>query len=505
MSDPELNFPDELEAVDYLMLRGEGDPRSRGSMLSVALLDRVPDFAQLRLVFERASREFVRLRQRVVVPTLPVTAPRWVVDPDFDLDYHLSRQSLAGPGTQRALLDFAGKLLAAPIDTSRPLWQVIVVEGLAIPGCKAALLLKMHHAVTDGVGGMQLFKSLYDFHRIAKPRPMPPAPVPEDLSAADLTRRGLSRNVANTLPGLGAGLGAGLGSILRRGRDIVQQPGKAIAGLREQVASAQRVLGPLPVAPSPLLKRRSLGRRLDAFDFPLEQIRRAAKAAGVSVNDAYIAAVCGGLRRYHDAMGVPIEALPLAMPVNLRKDDDPAAGNRIAGARLAVPIAEADPVSRMKQVRALVLTAVHEPAMNILGAIAPLLSQAPAPLLAGLTDSIASMDIQASNVPGYPEAPYIAGCKVVKLYPFGPLPGVALMIVMASQAGQCFVGTHSDTASFSDMDLFIACLQEGFAEVFDSAGSVPAARGKTRTRAKPKARAAPSPRQKTGARRRRQS
>src|ERR1700741_3052728 len=100
-------FGRRMEAVDYLMFRGEHDPRSRTAMLSVALLDVTPDFGRVRAAFERASRSVLRLRQHVVVPTLPIADPQWIVDPDFDLDYHVRRVRLSGYGTLRELLDYA--------------------------------------------------------------------------------------------------------------------------------------------------------------------------------------------------------------------------------------------------------------------------------------------------------------------------------------------------------------------------------------------------------------
>src|SRR5690606_39156121 len=122
--------------------------------------------------------------------------------------------------------------------------------------------------------------------------------------------------------------------------------------------------------------------------------------------------VCGGVRRYHAALGVPIETLPIAIPVDLRADDDPAGGNRFAGARLAAPVGVVDPAERMRAIRALVVDAAHEPAIEALGLAAPVLSRLPAALLDAITAGLAGVDVQASNLPGYPEAPYLAGARV---------------------------------------------------------------------------------------------
>ena len=114
--------------------------------------------------------------------------------------------------------------------------------------------------------------------------------------------------------------------------------------------------------------------------------------------------------------------------------------------------------------------------MDALAAVAPVLCRLPTPLLGVLASSAAGNDVQASNLRGYPEAPYIAGAKIEKTYWFGPLPGVAMMVVLMSQAGTCFVGVHYDTASVSDGELFARCLQEGFDEVLAAAAEGRAAR-----------------------------
>ena len=125
MTDTTLTFSRAMAPVDYLLFRGEQDPRMRSAMLSVGLLDVVPDFARLQAAFDRASRTVVRLRQHVVVPALPIGSPQWIIDPDFDLSFHLRHVRLPGPGTIRQLLDFAQPILAAPFDTARPLWEAL--------------------------------------------------------------------------------------------------------------------------------------------------------------------------------------------------------------------------------------------------------------------------------------------------------------------------------------------------------------------------------------------
>src|ERR1700758_3993002 len=135
---PPVAQPDELSSLDYLLHRGESHPSTRSAFLTREILDRPADWGRLREAMDRASRVVIRMRQRVVVPPLPTTPPRWVVDPDFALDYHL-----------RQLLDLADLTLQSPLDSSRALWEAIYVEGLeGGSGFRAALLTKLSHAVT---------------------------------------------------------------------------------------------------------------------------------------------------------------------------------------------------------------------------------------------------------------------------------------------------------------------------------------------------------------------
>jgi diacylglycerol O-acyltransferase / wax synthase len=464
---------DELSPLDYLMHRGEAYPATRSAFLGVELLDRPADWARLRETMDRASRVVVRMRQKVVVPALPTTRPRWVVDPDFDLDYHLRRVALPAPGTLRQLLDLAEITLASPLDTTRPLWEVVYVEGLdGGSGVRAGLLSKFSHAITDGLGGIALFEQVYDTERDAAPRPMPPVPIPSDVTGTDLLHDSLRR-----LPETAVTAGARL---LRRAAGdvsrLVRAPGATVAEAVGFAGSARRVLGPPLTPPSPLLRRRSLVSRVHVLEVPLADLRAAAKAAGGSVNDAYLAALSGGLGRYHEALGVPVDELPLALPVSLRTDDDPAAGNRITGVTIAAPVGESDPAERIRLVREQVIARRSEPALDVLDRIAPVLSLLPDAALESVTTRITPPDVQASNVPSYWQETFLAGARVDRQYGIGPLPRVAMMAVLISRAGICTVTFRYDTASFIAPDVLEKGLQLGFDEVIELGRPRPARR-----------------------------
>ena len=456
-------MPTALGPVDYLVHRGEANPRTRSGIMALEVLDSTPDWDRFRTRFEHASRRALRLRQKVVVPTLPTAAPRWVVDPDFNLDYHVRRMRVSEPGTLRQVFDLAELMLQSPLDIARPLWTATLIEGL--PDGKAATLLHLSHAVTDGVGSVEMFAHIYDLERDPAPQPTPTQPIPQDLTANDLMREGLNNLAANVVYGAG---GALWGAASMLGRAVVN-PGRAVSGVFNYARSGARVVS-RAAEPSPLLRRRSLATRSEAIDIPLSDLHRAAKAGGGSINDAYLAGLSGALGRYHAALGVPISTLPMAVPVSLRAESDAAGGNRFTGVNLAAPIGTADPVARMQKIRLQMTQRRDEPAMDIIGSIAPILSVLPGPLLDSMTASVVGSDVQASNVPVYPGDTFLVGAKILRQYGIGPLPGVAMMVVLISRGGHCTITARYDRAAIRDEALFARCLLEGFNEILALAG-----------------------------------
>jgi diacylglycerol O-acyltransferase len=474
---------DELSPLDYLLHRGEAYPATRSAFLNLEILDGAADWGRLRDALDRASRVVIRMRQKVVVPPLPTTAPRWVVDPDFDLDYHLRRVALPAPGTLRQLLDLAEVTLQSPLDTSRALWEAVYVEGLE--GGRSALLTKLSHAITDGLGGIALFEQVYDTERDPEPRPMPPVPVPRDVTGEDLLRDSIRNLPQSTLSSGRRFLGRVAGAATR----LATQPGATVSEALGFAESARRVLVPQPAQTSPLLRRRSLASRTIVLELPLADLRTAAKSVEVpgggtaSVNDAYLAAMCGGLARYHEALGIPVDAIPLALPVSLRGSDDPASGNRFTGITIAAPLAEPDPAERMRLVREQVIAGRGERAFDLIGRLAPALAFLSDEALHGVFDRIPTPDVQASNVPGYAKETFLAGARVNRQYALGPLPRVAMMAILISRAGTCTVAFRYDTASFTAADQLEKCLQAGFDEIVEV--------GRVATRSVPKKRTGP--------------
>ena len=456
-------LPSELGAVDLLLHRGEANPRTRSGIMALEILDTTPDWEKYRSRFENASRKVLRLRQKVVVPTLPTAPARWVVDPDFNLDFHVRRVRVPAPGRLRDVLDLAEVGLQSPLDISRPLWTATLVEGLE--GGRAATLLHLSHAVTDGVGATAMFAEIYDLERDPKPRPPAPLPVPEDITPNDIMREGIGQLPGVVAEGVAGAVAGGVSLLGRAARN----PASVVFGAIGYLRSGRRVTR-RAAEPSPVLRRRSLSTRSEAIEMRLGDLHRAAKAAEGSINDAYLAGLCGALRLYHEALGVPVVNLPMAVPVNLRADADPAGGNRFAGVNLGAPVGVADPTVRIKKIRKQMIARREEAAIDVIGVVAPLLAVLPDAVIQAMSGSVIASDVQASNVPFYPGDTFIAGAKVLRQFGIGPLPGVAMMAVLVSRGGFATVTTRYDRAAIAHPDLFARCLRQGFDEVLALAG-----------------------------------
>jgi WS/DGAT/MGAT family acyltransferase len=397
----------------------------------------------------------------VVEPPLGLGMPAWVADGDFDLRFHVRRVRLPAPGTTRQLLDLVQSDAMAPFDRSRPPWRASLVEGLE--GDRAAYVLKLHHSITDGQGGTQLVGLLHSRKRKASPeKPMPAPQAAENASGVGILAEQLVAGVRSA-PGRAV---RGTGDALASAQRLARRPWEGIGDAVGFGRSIQRVLAPPPTSPSPLLAGRSRSWRFDAIDVPLDELKAAGKAAGGSLNDAYIAALLGGFRRYHERFGQEIESMPMAMPISLRSGDHPMGGNRFAGARFAAPVGEPDPAERIRLVHDFVLTVREEPALDALGLAAPLLNRLPMGVVARWYGAqTTKLDLQASNVAGLPYRAFIAGARIERMLPFGPLPGCAVMATLLSYAGTCCIGLNTDPAAVTDPEAFVECVQEGVDEV----------------------------------------
>lgn len=446
----------ELNPLETLMWRIESDPRLRSPICALEILDCAPDWERFLAACDWGTRMVPRFRQKVAEPALGIGNPCWVNDPDFDLRYHVRRVGLPEGGGWPALLRAAEQIAMTPLDRARSPWESVLFEGL--PDGRAAHLLKMHHATTDGLGGVQLLSRLHSRTREANPeKPQPPPPPPERATPTGLLLEQLGRD-ARAIPGLMRKTAHTAGAL--------RKPLKATRNAVRFRSSLGRVMADPDAEGSPLLRKRSLSWRFLALDVAFADLRAAAKASGASLNDAFLAALLGAFRLYHEELGHPIEKMPVAMPISVRRKDDEAGGNRFVGARFAAPVGIADPRERMQAIRTLVRDLRDEPALDALELLAPVLARLPGPLLNAAAGSLTkNNDLQASNVPGLREDVYLAGAKIERSYGFGPLPGCAAMVTLISHGDTCCVGANVDPAAVTDLARFGDCLRRGFAEV----------------------------------------
>jgi WS/DGAT/MGAT family acyltransferase len=305
------------------------------------------------------------------------------------------------------------------------------------------------------------------------PEPRPPRPGAGQPPSV-LEEPGPRGAFAETLSALQYRAGANLertaraaGALRGGAARLLRDPVGAAGEVGRLAGSLGRLLRPVSEPLSPLMRGRSLAVRFDALALPLDDLKRAAKAVGGTLNDAFVAAVAGGMRRYHERHGQPAAELRMTMPINLREGDTGAqAGNQFAPARFAVPVGLADPAERMRKVRELVSQQRGEPALAISGDVSALLGRLPRSLSTRLFGSmLKAIDFVTSNVPGPPYPVWASGARVEKMFGFGPLSGAAANITLFSYDGQLHFAINTDPAAVPDPEVFTACLGEGVAEV----------------------------------------
>ena len=460
----QIHFGDRMSQADTLMWDIERDPALRSTIMGAYTLAGKPDWDRFEKNLERTTREILRLRQRVVRDPLGLAPPRWEIDPNFDIKFHVRHLTCPGEGTMRDFLSLAEPIGMQAFDRDRPLWEFYRVDGLE--GGRTGLLMKLHHAVSDGVGMVRMTSGLME--RSAEPtkresRPMPAAPAAVETSdwqhVVDAARY---RFEANTSRNRSAASAAGKGAWA-----LLTSPRKAIEKVSETASSIGRMLKPVSVPLSPVMTERSLSVSYDMLVVPLAELKRAAKAAGGTVNDAFVGGVTGGLRLYHEALGEPVEELRMNMPINMRSEETKTeAGNQFAPVRFAVPIAIANPVERMRRIHELVDEQRAEPALPMMEGISAALGNLPFGASTQIAGSMMkAIDFTTSNVPGPPFPVYLSGARIEHMFGFGPMAGAAANITCFSYDGQVGIGINMDPAAVTDPALFVESLKKGLGEV----------------------------------------
>lgn len=450
------DFMSQTDAFTWAM---ESDARLRSTVVTVILLDRSPDWDVVRERFGALSHTLPIWRERVV-ESPPPAPPRWETAPDFDIDFHLRKVSAPEPGNLDGVLEMARVAAMADFDRARPLWTATLIEGLDDGG--AAVLCKFHHALTDGVGGIQIAMHLFDLTEeprsiesvrtgAGEPQVHEHGPLSGYLDALryDL---GLVRQAVS----------GAAGSAPKLVFNAIRHPLQTVTEAGEMAASVYRTMRPVTETGSPLMKERTLVRRLGVHEVPLPKLKAAAHRGGGALNDAFVAGIAGGLRRYHEKHGVRIGDLHLTMPISVRTDDDDEGGNHITLARFDVPVGEADPAARIAETRARTTKVRNEKSTPYIQIIAGAMNLMPRWYIGSV---LRKVDFLASDVPGVPVPVYLAGAKVRIQYAFGPTIGSAVNVTLLTYVDTCSLGIDVDTGAIPDFDEFYQCLVEGFDEV----------------------------------------
>lgn len=445
-----------LSQNDTIMWMVEADPLLRSTIMGVVVLDGPPDFAQLLERMERVTHQVPALREKVVPVPLHPTTLQWVHDHDFDLRYHLRHIRLPDGSSTQDLLDWARTEAMGGFDSARPLWEFTLVEGLEDD--RAALVMKAHHVVTDGIGAVQLAAHLFDFEA-APPRHEPLAPTAAHRTGSvDLLRDVVAHDVAGAIDFARHQVGSIVPSLL----DAVRHPQRAAMEVVETARSVGRLIAPATTPKSMVMVGRMKSSNYRVLEVPMHELRTASKAAGGRLNDGFLAGITAGLHRYHFHHGHDVHELRVAMPISQREAGHHEGGNHVSVMRFVLPIDSPTPALRIIAMREVVEVVRSERSLDHTETIAGFLNLMPKGVIGAMLKGV---DFLASNVPGVPIPMWLCGKRVDRFFPFGPTAGSAVNITLMSYDGTCCIGVNSDAAAVPDPDVLQRCLQDGFAEI----------------------------------------
>lgn len=431
-----------LSAVDAAWLRME-DPTNLMMVTGILLFEGRVGLERLRAVIEERLLDFARFRQRVEEPLFGIGLPQWVTDDRFDLDAHLHHVALPAPGDKAALEAFVSDLLSTPLDFSKPLWQIHLVEHAT----GSAVVSRIHHAIADGIALIQVLLSLTDTSRRPRRKAAEGRPRPAPDGGSSLLRAG--------------------GWLAQAGFGLVRDPAQALrmAELGAGAALTLARVAVMPPDPSTALKGPLGVRKRAAWSdpIPLEEVKAAGAHAGGTINDVLVTAAAGALRRYLRGRGEELRGLDVraAVPVNLRPlDEGHRLGNRFGLVFLGLPLGIDEPQARLLEVKRRMdeLKSSLQPvvAFGALNAIGFLPSRLQ-PLPVRMFGSKASLVL--TNVPGPREQLYLAGEPLKRAMFWVPQSGrMGLGISILSYAGEVLVGVASDAGLVPDPQTLV----EGF-------------------------------------------
>jgi WS/DGAT/MGAT family acyltransferase len=460
---------DRLTALDstFLHLEDRGDAHMH--VASVMIFEGSPPTADELMEHVQQRLHLVpRYRQRLAFVPLGQGRPVWADDPHFNLEYHLRQTALPRPGDDEALKRLAGRLFSQRLDRTKPLWEIWLVDRLA--GDRFALLAKTHHALVDGVSGMDITTVLFDTspEPAAVPGPSEPwSPQPLPGGTRLLVDALLERA---TVP---AEMGRGVRAVLRTPRKLLGEARDNVVALGASAVAGVRA----PAPPSPFNVDIGPHRRYTWVDAGVPEFKAIKDDLGGTLNDVVLTAVSLALGDYlrgrgHDTTGLVLKAM---VPVSVRADSERGAlGNRVAAMWAPLPVGLEDPREAFREVHHSMEhlkrsgQAVAAQALTSLAGFAPptILSQA-----ARLQTRQRYFNLVVTNVPG-PQYPlYLLGRRLGALYPVVPLAGgQALGIAIVSYDGRLGFGLLADFDALPGLELIAAALEDAIRRLARTAG-----------------------------------
>jgi diacylglycerol O-acyltransferase / wax synthase len=474
---------DRLSAVDASFLAQEGDT-SHMHVGAVLVFEGPPPSYEDFCNQVRGRLHFVpRYRQKLAVPPLETGRPLWVDDASFNLEYHIRHTALPAPGSEDQLRALAARIHSQQLDRSKPLWETWLVQGLE--GNRFAIISKTHHALVDGVSGVDLITVLFD-----------PTPVPQEVphegepwmpqsepSALDMAARGVKGLAKLPLQLTGRALSA------------ATRPGQTLDVAREAVEGLGEVVwaGLNPAPDTPLNVEIGPHRRLAFVRCELDQFKLVKNEFGGTVNDVVLTVVSGALKDWLRSRGVRTEGLELRalVPVSIRaKEHRGQLGNQLAVMRGPLPVYVEDPVARLRVVKA-AMDGLKE-SKQAVGAevLTSMQNFAPPTILAQasrLNFSTRLFNLIVTNVPG-PQFPlYVLGRELQDLFPVAFLPkDHALAIAIISYNGGIDFGLLGDYDAMGDIDFVGEHIHSSLDEL------VKAAKAHAKPKRAPRKKAAPA-------------
>lgn len=458
---------DRLSAIDVSFLTNETSSSHMHVGAVMVFEGPPPSYGDLLAHVNGRLHLVPRFRQKLATPPMETGRPFWVDDPSFNLEYHIRHSALPSPGSEEQLRMMAARIFSQQLDRTKPLWELWLVQGLTRK--RFAFVTKTHHALVDGVSGVDIATVLFDIKPVPQPSTAEHEWVPRpEPSGAELAAKGVEGLLRTPLR-----VARRVERVIERPRSAAHQIGEAVEGLGEV---GWEFANPAPRVP--LNVEIGSHRRFDWVRSDLAQLKRIKDAFGGTVNDVVLAVVSGGVREWLHSRGIRTEGLELRaqVPVSIRAEDEHGQlGNRITAIRAPLPVYVEDPIERLRVVRG-AMDGIKQ-SKQALGAevISRFNDFAPPTLLAQaarINFSTRLFNLVVTNVPG-PQFPiYVLGRELQDIFPVGFLPPKhALFVAIMSYNGGVNFGLLSDFDSMRDVEVVAQGIERSLAELVEAAAA----------------------------------